>query len=109
QARIEITPTGSFTIEETIPGGRRVQDVQIDPADVATCEKLARAMSPLKLNEKGAQSDLSQGIRLLDLLDVHFADQISTRETWKVRALPDILHVPIGIGANGEPLMIDLK
>ncbi|HLG63197.1 MAG TPA: type VII secretion protein EccCa [Ktedonosporobacter sp.] len=109
QARIEIAALGSFTIEETIPGGRRVQDVQIDPADIATCEKLARTMSPLKLNEKGTQSDLSQDIRLLDLLDVHFADQISIRATWQARSLPDILHVPIGINANGEPLVIDLK
>jgi DNA segregation ATPase FtsK/SpoIIIE, S-DNA-T family len=109
QARIEIDETGKLEFEETIPGGRRNRDVQADSVTVKNCEKLARQMTPLKLSEKGMQGDLSQDIRLLELLNIRSAEQVNIATHWKSRPRPSLLRVPIGISGTGEPLIIDLK
>ncbi len=108
-ARIEISDIGFLHYEETAKGGRRIEAVHPDGADVAACERIARGLAPLIVSEKGVQRDLSEDAPLLGLLNVPAADSIDIRTLWKPRSRADLLRVPIGLRANGEALFIDLK
>ncbi len=109
QARISISPTGWLTFEEMVSGGRHLEGISPDAIDPATGEQIARNLAPLTLAEKGAQQDFSQDIRLLDLLGFPSADDLQPKETWRARTKHELLRVPIGRRADGEPLMLDLK
>ncbi|MEO7001610.1 MAG: type VII secretion protein EccCa [Ktedonobacterales bacterium] len=109
RARVEISDIGFLSYEETALGGRRIEAVTPDAAEVALCERVARAMAPLIVGEKGLQKDLSEDVTLLSLLGIPAAEAVDTKETWKPRNRPDLLRVPIGVRSNGEPLFIDLK
>ncbi|HEX9414586.1 MAG TPA: type VII secretion protein EccCb [Ktedonobacterales bacterium] len=109
QARIEMAGAGRLTSEETAFGGRRIEGVVADEAAVATAERIARALAPLTFSEKGTERDLSQDVRLLDLLGVSSPDQVDPTVMWHPRERAALLRVPIGVGVDGEPLTLDLK
>lgn len=110
QARIEVAGnTHWLRFEEIGPNAQRQEGVIADSTDQSTCEQIARRLASLSLSEKGAQRDLSQDIRLVDLLGIPSVDAIDPAQTWRLRSMPDLLRVPIGISAEGEPLMLDLK
>jgi S-DNA-T family DNA segregation ATPase FtsK/SpoIIIE len=109
QARLQISETGWFSYEETTPGGRRFAGLSADSADVGICERIARSLAPLVLGERGKQQDLSQEVRLLPLLGYSSADELATADTWRPRSRSDLLRVPIGVGAAGEPVILDIK
>jgi S-DNA-T family DNA segregation ATPase FtsK/SpoIIIE len=95
--------------EEMKLGGQRAEWVTPDSIDPRMCERMARSMAPLSLVEAGTQQDLSQDVRLLKLLNLPAADAFETAETWRPRPRPALLNVPIGMRADGNPLMIDFK
>ncbi len=109
QARLQISEMGWFSYEETTPAGRRFAALSADSADVDTCERIARSLTPLILGEKGKQQDLSQEVRLLPLLGYSSADSLATTDTWLPRARESLLRVPLGIGTTGEPVLLDIK
>jgi len=109
QARLSINPLGLVDYTELKEGGRRIDAVAVDAVDPKVCEHMARAMAPLLLAEAGAQQDLSQDVRLLDLLDLPAADLFEIAETWKTRSRYEMLKVPLGVRADGQPLFIDVK
>jgi DNA segregation ATPase FtsK/SpoIIIE, S-DNA-T family len=109
QARLQISDAGWLSYEESVFGGRRLEAIHPDQADLALCERIARDLTPLTLSEKGAQHDLAQDVRLLDLLGIPSADDVSTSATWRPRSREEVLRVPIGVCADGEPLILDLK
>jgi DNA segregation ATPase FtsK/SpoIIIE, S-DNA-T family len=109
QARIEVSGIDFLRYEETSLGGRRIEAVHPDGADVPACERIARALAPLIVGEKGAQRDLSEDAPLLSLLNIPSAESVDIRALWKPRSRADLLRVPIGVRATGEPLYIDLK
>ncbi|HLY32636.1 MAG TPA: type VII secretion protein EccCa, partial [Ktedonobacterales bacterium] len=109
QARISQLRPGWLVYEETAEGGRRYEAVAPDAADPAECERIARTLAPLIVAEKGAQQDLSQDVRLLDLLRIRSVDDIQIAQTWRPRAKADLLRVPIGLQDDGEALYIDVK
>jgi DNA segregation ATPase FtsK/SpoIIIE, S-DNA-T family len=108
-ARIEISAIGFLHYEETAQGGRRIEAVHPDGVQIPECERIARALAPLIVSEKGVQRDLSEDAPLLSLLDIPAADAIDIEELWKPRSRSELLRVPIGLRANGEALFIDLK
>jgi len=109
QARVSRPRAGWLVYEETALGGGRYEGVTPDEASVADCERLARALTPLTIAEKGAQRDLSQDVRLLELLNLRSVDDIQIAQTWRPREKADLLRVPIGMRADGEPLYLDVK
>lgn len=109
QTRIAIAPDGMLTFEQTMFGGRRVENISADTCSVHICEQIARAQAPLTLADKGSVLDLSQDVRLFDLLHIRSADAIQVPATWKPRARKDILNIPIGSRPNGDALYLDLK
>jgi DNA segregation ATPase FtsK/SpoIIIE, S-DNA-T family len=109
QARIEIPQGDWLSFEEGGPGGRRLYGVHADQGDLGTCEQVARALAPLTLAEMGTESDLSHDVRLLDLLSISSVDTVHIGKAWQPRPQAHLLRVPIGIRADGEPLLLDFK
>ncbi len=110
QARLEISRDGHWLrFEENARGGKRLEGILADSATPAMTEKIARLLAPLNLAEKGAQRDLSQDIRLIELLGIPSAEAVNPEQFWQPRALPQLLRVPLGLNGEGEPLYLDLK
>jgi DNA segregation ATPase FtsK/SpoIIIE, S-DNA-T family len=109
RARITISESRELVLQEIAEGASRRDNITTDTAEVTLCEQIGRYLAPLMLVEKGTQQDLSQDVRLLDLLAIPSADAVQISETWKPRAQQDILRVPIGRRADGTPLLLDLK
>ena len=110
QARLSINTIGLVDYEELKVGGKHTEGVAVDAVDPKTCEHISRAMAPLSLAEAGAQQDLSQDVKLLELLDLPAADIFEISETWKTRrGRYEMLKVPLGVRADGQPLFIDVK
>jgi S-DNA-T family DNA segregation ATPase FtsK/SpoIIIE len=110
QARLSVSQDGHWLrFEENAFGGRRLEGILADSAAPALCEQIARKLAPFTLDEKGSQRDLSQDIRLIELLEIDSADAVDPARTWQPRPLPHLLRVPIGMSAEGEPLILDLK
>jgi S-DNA-T family DNA segregation ATPase FtsK/SpoIIIE len=109
QARLELNDADWLLFEETAYGGHRIEGIVPDAAAASLAEAVARALAPLTLGEKGARRDLSQDVRLLELLGLSTPDQVDPRSHWRPREREALLRVPIGVGADGDPLILDLK
>jgi DNA segregation ATPase FtsK/SpoIIIE, S-DNA-T family len=126
-ARVELAPDGTATYREAGPDGRAELAVAADQLDRAAAERLARWLAPLRLTGADAAADLIDTVRLIDLLGLEHAGQVAPWEGLTVRDLiagpsgtgmpwaapardpAELLRTPIGIGADGSPLVLDLK
>jgi DNA segregation ATPase FtsK/SpoIIIE, S-DNA-T family len=126
-ARVELAPDGSATYREAGPDGRVELEVSADRLDRAAAERLARWLAPLRLTGADAGADLIDTVRLVDLLGLEHAGQVTPWEwltvgdlasgaseagvSWEAPARDpaELLQTPIGIGADGSPLVLDLK
>lgn len=85
----------SFTLDQTPPSLSVV---------------IARQLSGLRLSvEEEAGDNLSTTIGLPEILGVQDPAALDPGVTWRPRALRDLLRVPVGIGANGNAVVLDLK
>lgn len=109
KARLSISEKRNLVLQEIAEGANRRENIIADTAEITLCEHLSRSLAPLMLAEKGTQQDLSQDVRLLDLLAIPSADAVQPGETWKPRTQQDILRVPVGRRADGTALVLDLK
>jgi S-DNA-T family DNA segregation ATPase FtsK/SpoIIIE len=88
-------------------------------ADVGTPDRLsqeeaeavARRLAPLRLAamSKSAETPLSAEMGLGELLGIADPETFSVVQSWLPRPNRDKLRVPIGIGADGAPIELDLK
>lgn len=109
QARLSVLKTGGLDFRELKYGGRRLEGLLPDSAEVEQCERIARSLAPITLAEAGAQQDISADVRLLDLLDTPAADMLDTSVTWRPQARADLLRVPLGQRSDGRHIYLDLK
>lgn len=109
QARLEVSGVGWLSFQQTASGGKRVEGIHPDAADAAACEQVARDLAPLTLGEKGASRDLADDVKLLDLYGISSPDALDVAKLWQPRSRQDLLRVPIGMRADGEPLILDVK
>ncbi len=109
QTRLALSSANWLDLEEIKFGGRRLEGIIPDGTELATCEQLARCLTPLTLGDTGVQQDLAQDVRLLDLLDVHAADLLQVTTSWQPRSRCDLLRVPIGLRGDGEVQYLDIK
>ena len=74
-------------------------------------ETLVRAMAPLRMSTASAEPTdaLNVDLSLPDLLRLGDPFQIDTNVTWRPRAPRDRMRVPIGVGASGQPVDLDIK
>jgi S-DNA-T family DNA segregation ATPase FtsK/SpoIIIE len=82
-----------------------------DVLSLAEAEVLARELAPLRLSA-ASQADapaISQDTGLAELLEQDDPYGIDLNELWASRPNRDRLRVPIGVGADGRPVELDLK
>ncbi|WP_250031537.1 type VII secretion protein EccCa [Paractinoplanes maris] len=82
-----------------------------DRLGVEQAEAVARRLSPLRLAAMSKSSDtpLATEMGLSDLLGIGEPDTFSVAQAWMPRPNRDKLRVPIGVGADGAPVELDLK
>ncbi len=72
---------------------------------------VSRQLSPLRLSleDRSGDGSLEATVGLPDILGVADPATLDARLTWRRRTLRDLLRVPIGVGANGGVVLLDLK
>lgn len=82
----------------------------LDEVSPAIAESVARSISPLRLVEDAApDATLERTIALDDMLGVANFATYDIADAWRPRPTRDFLNVPFGIGADGEPVNLDIK
>jgi S-DNA-T family DNA segregation ATPase FtsK/SpoIIIE len=73
-------------------------------------EALALQLAPLRV-ASGDDSDepLLANLEFTELLNLGDADAVDVARTWRPRSRTERLRVPIGVGEDGTPVMLDLK
>ncbi|MFI1001791.1 type VII secretion protein EccCa [Streptomyces galbus] len=81
-----------------------------DVLSYEAAEALARQLAPLRM-ASGRDDDepLLAKLEFTDLLDLGDAASVDPRRTWRPRGQAERLRVPIGVGEDGRPVMLDLK
>ncbi|MFI7603608.1 type VII secretion protein EccCa [Micromonospora sp. NPDC049366] len=81
---------------------------QLDPADA---EAVARRLAPLRLAgaARGADAPLATDLGLPDLLGLGDPERFTVEQGWAPRSARERLRVPIGVGADGGAIELDLK
>ncbi|MEU9335426.1 type VII secretion protein EccCa [Streptomyces sp. NPDC048290] len=73
-------------------------------------EALARQLAPLRMASGGDDDEpLLANLEFTDLLNLGDAASVDPRRTWRPRSQSERLRVPIGLGEDGRPVMLDLK
>jgi S-DNA-T family DNA segregation ATPase FtsK/SpoIIIE len=81
-----------------------------DAMSAASAEALARQLAPLRMASGGDDDEpLLANLEFTDLLNLGDAASVDPKRTWRPRALAERLRVPIGVGEDGRPVMLDLK
>ena len=81
-----------------------------DQMSIATAEAAARRLSPLYAGEGPVREDaLTKSTELTDLLGIGDVHQLDLGRTWRPRPPRDRLRVPIGVGADGVSINLDIK
>ncbi|MFE2513351.1 type VII secretion protein EccCa [Streptomyces naganishii] len=81
-----------------------------DELSYESAEALARQLAPLRVASGGDDGEpLLANLEFTDLLGLGDAASVDTKRTWRPRALAERLRVPIGVGEDGRPVMLDLK
>ena len=89
--------------------GTLLENVRADLVDLTTAQRIASALSALKVIEEGKDTvPLPTNLRLLDLLKLPCADQLDVEQWWNTGPRFGYLRVPIGQGING-PIWLDLN
>ncbi|MFE7273154.1 type VII secretion protein EccCa [Streptomyces sp. NPDC057623] len=121
------------TIVEVVPGrltGARgglsvvvhPQSLRLEPSDGLVyegspdrlsheaAEALALQLAPLYMASGGDSDEpLLANLEFTDLLDLDDAESVDVGRTWRPRSRAERLRVPIGVGEDGTPVMLDLK
>ncbi|MGH2482339.1 MAG: FtsK/SpoIIIE domain-containing protein, partial [Ktedonobacteraceae bacterium] len=88
--------------------GETFDEVYADTMELDMARKVALALLPLHVVQEGEDAvDLPTNVRLLDLLELPFADQLDVEKWWSQPRFGR-LRVPIGMGIDG-PRWIDLN
>ncbi|MGW5769540.1 type VII secretion protein EccCa [Streptomyces longwoodensis] len=81
-----------------------------DVLSYEAAEALARQLAPLRMASGGDDDEpLLARLEFTDLLDLGDAAAVDPRHTWRPRGQAERLRVPIGVGEDGRPVLLDLK
>ncbi|KPC69498.1 hypothetical protein ADL26_18210, partial [Thermoactinomyces vulgaris] len=87
-----------------------VYDGVPDLLSYAGAEALARQLAPLHMATGGDDDEpLLANLEFTDLLNLGDAASVDVGRTWRPRSQAERLRVPIGVGEDGSPVMLDLK
>lgn len=108
-ARIEVEGSGLLSYEEAGFGGRRAAAVRAGRADPGTAERIARALAPLRLEEKEAVRDLGDEVRLAQLLGLESFAELDAAQSWAEEPRYGLLRIPVGERLDGNSVVLDFK
>ncbi|MCP3821140.1 type VII secretion protein EccCa [Streptomyces sp. A3M-1-3] len=80
-----------------------------DGLSLPAAEALARQLAPLRTGGGDDDEPLLANLDFTDLLNLGDAGSIDVSRTWRPRSTGERLRVPIGVGEDGQPVMLDLK
>ncbi|MEU6659931.1 type VII secretion protein EccCa [Streptomyces sp. NPDC046821] len=81
-----------------------------DVLSYEAADALARQLAPLRVATGGDDDEpLLANLDFTDLLSLGDAASVDTKRTWRPRSQSERLRVPIGVGEDGRPVMLDLK
>ncbi|MEV7727629.1 type VII secretion protein EccCa [Streptomyces sp. NPDC087917] len=80
-----------------------------DTLSLPAAEALARQLAPLRTGGGDDDEPLLANLDFTDLLNLGDAAQVDVSRTWRPRSAGERLRVPIGVGEDGAPVMLDLK
>ena len=81
-----------------------------DQMSIATAEAAARRLTPMYAGEGPVREDaLTKSTELTDLLGIGDVHQLNLDRSWRPRPPRDRLRVPIGVGADGASINLDIK
>lgn len=87
-----------------------VYDGVPDALSYEAAEALARQLAPLHVATGGDDDEpLLANLEFTDLLNLGDAASVDVSRTWRPRSQAERLRVPIGVGEDGAPVMLDLK
>lgn len=87
-----------------------VYDGTPDRLGLEAAEALARQLAPLRIGSGGDDDEpLLANLDFTDLLNLGDAASVDVARTWRPRSQSERLRVPIGVGEDGSPVMLDLK
>lgn len=103
---VEVHP-GSLRLES---GQGMVYEGEPDRLSPEVAEALARQPAPLRMATGGDDDEpLLANLDFTDLLNLGDAASVDVTRTWRPRSQAERLRVPIGVGEDGAPVMLDLK
>lgn len=91
--------SGADTAYEGVPDG----------LSLPAAEALARQLAPLRTGDGKDGEPLLSDLDFTELLNLGDADAVDVARTWRPRPVSERLRVPIGVGEDGLPVMLDLK
>ncbi|MFI8938649.1 type VII secretion protein EccCa [Streptomyces syringium] len=97
------------------PGRLRLQsqiaayEGEPDTLSPEAAEALARQLAPLRTGGGDDDEPLLANLDFTDLLALGDAGSVDTARSWRPRSAAERLRVPIGVGEDGSPVMLDLK
>ncbi|MFF7341552.1 type VII secretion protein EccCa [Streptomyces sp. NPDC008163] len=80
-----------------------------DGLSLPGAEALARRLAPLRAGGRDGDEPLSAALDFTDLLELGDAGAVEVERTWRPRPVAERLRVPIGVGEDGVPVVLDLK
>ncbi|MER5888810.1 type VII secretion protein EccCa [Streptomyces sp. NPDC001941] len=80
-----------------------------DGISLPAAEALARQLAPLRTGGGDDDEPLLANLDFTDLLNLGDAAGVDVARTWRPRSTAERLRVPIGVGEDGQPVMLDLK
>jgi len=104
---IRLSDEGYVTYAAAGFAGETFDEVSADKVELDMAQRIALALAPLHVAQDEDDVDLTTNVRLLDLLDIPYADQYEPEKWWSEPRFGR-LRVPIGEGLDG-PVWIDLN
>nr|WP_308286645.1 type VII secretion protein EccCa [Streptomyces griseorubiginosus] len=102
--QVSLVRTDRNRQEQTAPLGRP------DRFGPAATTALAKLLSPYRMGLGGDASEpLTQDTELTTLLGITDLRRFEPKELWDRRGAADRLRVPIAVGADGQPVVLDIK
>ncbi|WFB07099.1 type VII secretion protein EccCa [Streptomyces sp. LX-29] len=81
-----------------------------DELTLEAAEALGRQLAPLRMSAGGEDDEpLLANLEFTDLLGLGDAAAVNPDTAWRPRSTAERLRVPIGVGEDGSPVMLDLK
>ncbi|MFI5429967.1 FtsK/SpoIIIE domain-containing protein [Aeromicrobium sp. UC242_57] len=104
QERIQIGDDGSVQLAS------RPAPFTLDVPPAGLTTTIARVLSSLRLTLEDVGDDgLTDTVGLPEILGVADPARLDLSRSWRPRSLRDLLRVPIGVGATGNTVVLDLK